>query len=415
MVGLQQLAMHRLQYALAKMSKPLDNSSHLLNIIQALERRADQLPAAGLADGVAGISLLYAYYAKASGRLEYKTRAEALLESALSKLESHPEHGVSFASGLIGIVWVIQHLSQYSLITSDAEELLLESDELVYHWSLKQLDEGHYDYLNAGLGGLVYLFDRIENPAVDMYLRDLLGVLLAKVVAIKPGAIWPCGLVDAVGLNLTVPHGMISVLAVLGLYYERGIRAADVKQAAFTIANFIESRIEALDSGNLVPCIAYLNKSDDFSERLAWCYGNLGASFVLNRVGNIFGWLPLQNSAQELALSAAKKRSHHGNFVKDACLCHGIAGASYIFYKWYKCTNIQEFKEASEYWNSQLVSPIGKPLDWDAYNFWLGADFGWQPSLGLFDGLTGVGLSLLTQAEQSTASNEQWDRLLLMS
>jgi lantibiotic modifying enzyme len=388
---------------------------HLLEIMETIEANHRMIKAPGLDNGLAGIGLLYGYYGSAFGDLEYKDKALDMLERALAGFDDDPDAGFSFASGLSGILWVIQHLNKNGIIALDASELLIDTDHLIFEWASTCLKRREFDYLSAGLGGVLYLFERLPSLTVDSYLRELLRILLSDVSKLKNGWAWVRAGEDNKAYNLTVAHGQISIVAVLTLYYKYNIESGQVKNAAINICNFISHYVSISEPLKTISSVVSVHTDEPAlgNHNLAWCNGNLGASVVLFNAGSVFKDQQMKSVSRALMINSITILYKDDLLIRDGCLCHGYAGVAYLYHKWMQVSDSPVVKEAYVYAANMLSTYTTRSQNWAACKFWLGEDYGWQTCWGVFDGLSGVALSLLTQISKRNRASA-WDRMLLL-
>jgi len=143
--------------------------------------------------------------------------------------------------------------------------------------------------------------------------------------------------------------------------------------------------------------------------RVAWCYGDLGASLALQQVsaGNP-PWVALARHA------AARPAEADG--VQDAGLCHGSAGNVHLFNRWYQATGEAVFLSAARAHLDRTLAYL-EPRGFAgvlAFQPGSGEDGSdpHQPAAGLLEGAAGVGLALLSSLG---GLDPAWDRFLLVS
>ena len=83
------------------------------------------------------------------------------------------------------------------------------------------------------------------------------------------------------------------------------------------------------------------------SSRLAWCYGDLTALYVLLHMLPVF---PAKNDVVQMLELVAKRRIYSETYVRDAGFCHGASGIAHIFNRLYRNTGNVCFEETAKYW-----------------------------------------------------------------
>ena len=113
-----------------------------------------------------------------------------------------------------------------------------------------------------------------------------------------------------------------------------------------------------------------------------------------------------------LIYAATKRRDLQDNFVQDAGLCHGTAGIGHIFYRMWWNTRMPEFKAAADYWFEQTLKMARFPDGLAGFKAWHSEKYGgWVKDYGLLEGVSGIGLALLTYYYEIEPA---WDECLDM-
>src|SRR5690606_33645118 len=81
----------------------------------------------GLLDGNVGIGIYLFHLAKETGHPEHQNFAEQLLDEVYEEIQKKPV-ACSFANGLAGIAWGINHLINESFVEADVDEVLSDVD-----------------------------------------------------------------------------------------------------------------------------------------------------------------------------------------------------------------------------------------------------------------------------------------------
>jgi lantibiotic modifying enzyme len=110
---------------------------------------------------------------------------------------------------------------------------------------------------------------------------------------------------------------------------------------------------------------------------------------------------------------SATRRGLQENSVLDAGVCHGTAGIASIFNRLYLKTAREEFKEAAVYWCQETLSMAKFEDGFAGYKTWRTEKYGgWQTSTSLLEGVSGIGLCLLSFV---TSDDPAWDECFLLS
>jgi len=325
-------------------------------------------------------------------------------------------------SGLAGIGWLYEYLSQRKITDYDTNLLLEEFDSYLEKILVNFLRQGNYDFLHGGVGVALYFTKRVAKKqelvlVLNRFLDDLEKISTLQ----EDGAIkWESFLgsnVPELGYNLSMSHGMSSIIAILSkMYYIEGIDKEKAEMLLRGVVQyFLAQEIDKERYGSYFTNFALESVSVIYKSRLAWCYGDLGIASALYQAGKVLKEESWVNKALEILLFAAtQRRDLQDNAVRDAGLCHGTAGVGHIFYRAWWNTKLPQFKDAADYWFEQTLKMAtfedglagckafrledGKPA--------------WASEYGLLEGIAGIGLALLTYYYEMEPA---WDECLLLS
>ena len=326
-------------------------------------------------------------------------------------------------SGLAGIGWLYEYLSQRKIIDYDTNELLKDFDPCLEKALKKFMQGPNYDFLHGGVGVALYFTKRALKKkesvlVLNRFIEDLEKISVKQ----EDGAIKWLSLINEETYsrtvnNISLSHGMSSIVALLSkLYNIEGIN----KEKAKTLLNgaveyILAQEIDKNKYGSYFSNLALESTPTIFKSRLAWCYGDLGIAIALYQAGKVLNENIFTEKAVEILLFAAtQRRNLQENMVDDAGLCHGTAGIGHIFYRAWWNTKLPEFKETADYWFDQtlkmakfedglagfktLITPNGKHE--------------WINEYGLLTGISGICLAMLTYYYEASPA---WDECLLLS
>ncbi|MFN8346640.1 MAG: lanthionine synthetase C family protein [Spirosomataceae bacterium] len=364
--------------------------------------------------GQMGYALFEAYCHRHFG-IEDDSRVWERISASLNEIqEGKLIH--SFAGGIIGIAWGFLHLFNQGLLQDDQldpQSIVEDLDEGLFESTMLLLEDGNYDYLHGGLGACLYFLERTPSPQITGYLARIADRLGETAVRFPNGDItWKF---DNFGsrspqepnlYNLGLSHGTASIVVILSLMYEK---------------NYARERCRELIYGNLQWMWDVRNKAGnsifpntvgdtlmDQESRLAWCYGDLGIAHAFRLAGEKLqneGWI---KKAEQVMLHAAARRGPD-TLMKDAPLCHGTMGASYLFRQFAKHSPEPELLEAADFWFGQTTVLARPETAEDVFLSYYRDKY--ESSLSLLDGEISIGMALLAQLGADTA----WDRALLLS
>jgi len=387
----------------------LDKKIH--EIAKALKENIAQETHAGLLTGLPGIAVFFANYDAYTGTRDNEEFIGRLVSDSFEAVQTK-WHPVSFCSGLPGMLWAVDHLSELGIPDMDTDTD--ETDDFLTREMLAGAEKNDFDFLH-GAGGLLYYFLSRKRQPDPEALGKVLSFLSKYAVRDETGAIAWESLVDIenpkVVKNISLSHGMSSTIIILSIFYEQ-FRTEESRTLLEGALKFLRaSRNQSPDTRSLFPGYVQKEQVDDDS-RLGWCYGDMGIGLALRRAGKALDDPALQEEGIAILRHSARRRDPAKDYVRDAGLCHGSAGIAHIFNRVFQETGDPLFKEAAIYWIDQaLAMAVGDestPAGYQAYN----GITGWQNELQLLEGVAGIGLSFIAAASDIPAT---WDRSLLIS
>lgn len=371
----------------------------------------------GLIGGDLGRLLFFFYYAEHSNSQYLFDKAIQETEWCIENIGT-AEHGhFSFCNGLSGFGWFIEHIAKEGWIELDTNEILNDVDELLSSRLKLLIHEEDFDFLHGGVGIGLYYTTRVEkNTKVRKHLEELaLGILRN----IKSDSVSPfnyeVGKQKVKGYNLGLAHGIPSIISLLVKLYNIGILPEQVSYAIKVLTNFIlKQQLDLSKSFSYFPSSVSTKKEERVtSSRLAWCYGDLGICCALWQVGATFKNDTLIKFVRQVLSYSATRQNPENSMIVDACFCHGTAGTAHIFQRFFELTGEQCLKQAAEFWYHQTVDNAKHADGYVGYKSYRTAEFGgWQPSINLLEGISGIGLVLLYKA---TGKNPFWEQSMLIS
>jgi class I lanthipeptide synthase len=370
----------------------------------------------GVANGAAGLSLLFSYLAEASADDAWADDAMAYLDPSMEALATLPMPPGLYG-GFAGVAWTIEHLRGW-LFESQEEE----GDGPVLDALVALLDRGdwpgEYDLIDGLVGFGVYALEALPRPAARRCLELVVEHLERLAEERSPGVAWytppermPAhhrALAPAGYYNLGVAHGTPGAIGLLaeihgaGIARDRALPLLD-RAVAWLLA-------QPWDSGgwHCFPHYVYGGVAPHVS-RLAWCYGDPGIAAVLLLAARRAGRADWEREAVEIALRAARRPPETAS-VQDVGLCHGAAGLGHLFNRLYQATGEEELATAARFWFRRTLE-MRRPGEGVAgFCAWETPKGGWTSRRGFLTGAAGTALALLGAV---SAVEPEWDRLLL--
>lgn len=371
---------------------------------------------AGLLTDLGGSCMFFFYYAKVfNDEIAYE-KGYSLLERIITLINYISDGSqFSFCNGLAGIGWMIDHLEKKDFIDFDESDVLLDFDQKLSKYIFKELNVGNYDFLHGAMG-VVYYYIQRNNKANNKVLLEAIEILDRIKSTNKWGIFWVFfnGLsyskeIDIANLGLS--HGIPSIITLLAKF---NLVNPDKKTTKLieTSIDFILKTENKETNHSLYPYTYNLNAPTDENSRLGWCYGDTGIALALLTAAKSLGNENYKERAIQIMEHASMRKSLIENQIVDAGLCHGTAGIAQMFRKFYFETGSIDFLNCSNFWidkTIELIEPrsnlITGMVKWDS-------KLGYVNCYGMLEGLSGVGLALLSAISDVPLF---WDEALLIS
>lgn len=400
----------------------MDINSIINNIAQQIlsEKDSDKN---GLFDGEGGKILFMAYYLKYKPQKEYEEKLNHLIDGCFEYLNKTKSPYPSYCVGLSGIIYLFEHLNRQKLVDMDIEEAKKYYDPYLYHHMMYSVGKNNFDFLH-GATGMAYDFlcRNGKDDNIILYLNNYIDALDRFAVKEDDTIRWPYTDIKGSEIysysNLSLSHGMASIMIVLALLIKNGINLEKSKELLTGAVNYaLGQKMNPSERGSYFSSFSLHHST--FKSRLSWCYGDLGIALALWYASKIFDDNHLEEEALDIFRFNAHRRDLKENNINDTSICHGSAGVSQFFLRMYYETHEPVFWEAHNYWiditlsmmttdNSKVVFPSYK---WDSEK----DEFKVLKTNQYFlEGLSGIGLALLAHVAQDTFHSE-WDSILLLN
>lgn len=414
---------------LACHGKPSDIHLILDDIAQALWDHRDQL-GVSLGSGLPGAALFLGHLSKQPGFEPWGDRSRQLLELAIQSLE--PGAAPSLYGGYVGVAWTIEHLTQ-EVFGSDGEDPNDEVDEVLA--DVLGIDEWVRSFdLVSGITGIgVYALERSSKPSARRLLERILLHLDRMSVPDRTFRSWltqprwltPWALERSPHghFDLGVAHGVPGVLALLAGIHAAGIGDGLALRLYLEGTAWLRRIVQDPECGSHLT--GWLPLEQEVGQpravRVAWCYGDLGASAALLWAARLVG--RPQDEAWALALGRlAANREIHEAGVLDVSLCHGSAGNAHLFRRLHFATGVECFGRAARAYLGDVLQRRKPGEGFAGFSHYapdrMGSEWDLLPqnankaNPGLLEGAAGVGLALLASLSGGEPS---WDRCMLAS
>jgi lantibiotic modifying enzyme len=396
----------------------------LKEIDQIIKSKYKEETQIGVLAGLAGISLFEFYYSKYLDIDDHADIGVEMLTDCIDKINegySYP----TFCTGIAGAGWVLDHLEQEEFMDADNDDLLPELDQYIYTFMVTDMKNGNYDFLHGAIGYAFYFLNRYRNTKSDELKEKYKGFLIEFLDLLEglsedagDGKVrWESELsieTKERGYNLSLSHGMSSIVGILTKLHEHDAFKEKAEPMLKGAVKYILSfKSEEENPFSIFPSWVTDNKEDQNSQsRLAWCYGDLGVAMRFWYASKTLNDEALGKTALEVLKHSAKRTKVEDSLVRDAGVCHGSYGNAQMFYRMYKETGDQDFKDAFEFWMQDGIDRATFEDGYAGYKQWKGVDKSWSPEVSVLEGVAGIGLTILDYlADYDT----NWDECLMIS
>ncbi len=206
-------------------------------------------------------------------------------------------------------------------------------------------------------------------------------------------------------------HGMASIMVILS-------KLLEVSPDSAKLNKLIDGSLKFYYDNKLPnDCLSvYPYKSDDIrikrSCRLAWCYGDPGIANSLYLSSKSIANNNMLNHSLSIYSHAAKRRDLIENLVMDAGFCHGSAGLVHVFNRAYHRTKDPIYMDSANFWIGQTLKMAKYAGGIAGFKTWQNESKEWINSYSLLDGVSGIGLALISAVSDI---EPKWDESVLLS
>ncbi|WP_418502321.1 lanthionine synthetase C family protein [Flagellimonas sp.] len=394
----------------------------LREINHIVKNQYKDLTEVGVIAGISGLALFQYYYSKYLDVDEHGDFGSKMLSYSIEKINS----GYStptFSSGIAGLGWTIQHLDNRDFIDVDCDNLLSHFDQYLYDHMISDFSNGNYDFLHGALGyGFYFLCRYRSTEDIDLKNRYQ-SYLLESVTSLKNLSISKEGIIkwESIldiekrnkGFNLSLSHGISSILNYLSRIYEIGIERKETRRLIQGGINFILSfENKNARKTALFPSWIENNKALEYNGRVAWCYGDLGIGISLLRAATSIADRQLQLDTLEILYHTTTRKLPSQTLVNDAGICHGSYGNALIYHRLFQESKNNLFKKSLDFWIEDGIKKAIHKDGYAGYKHWYPSKNSWSSELTLLEGIAGIGLVII---DFLSSEPNDWDECLLIS
>ncbi len=365
-----------------------------------------------LFEGNIGKAIFLAYYSKFKNTSEPLEYIDEIVRNVF-KDHAKTINGCSFAEGLSGVIWGLNHLNDIERLSElDISELSM-FNEFLHEVYLENLKNNNYDLFYGAIGNLFAILYNDQLVSKDVLFHEFFDCFKKYVLIDTNGWRWKAIINKnpfLEGYNLGLAHGIPSLLSFLlnnSSYFETNSKC--IKQITYGVLKYLSyiRNCDFCDLSMFPPFIIENNSKKCDNSRLGWCYGDLGIGITFWLAGNVLNNECYKRDAITIFNHSIKRCDLKENFVFDLSFCHGVSGIVHIYNRIYNYTLKSEYKVASVKWLEILLKEFIKdqPIEIWKDNITGGGR-------GLLTGLPGIGLVLISSI---SIQEPKWDKCLLLS
>lgn len=382
-------------------------------LIKELTKNFSTVKSGGLYSGKSGIVLALLHYA-ANNNLDsnIRTYIEELSIKTFAGLMNYSE-GFTFSAGISGTLWALHNLQKNELVELD-DTIFEEHAKAINLAMLQFAEQNYFDNLHGAFGVLNYLVEtntlapKIFHQLIQLYKEKIYTdevLTLAKEKYVVE--------LDQKAYNFSLSHGLSGKILILTRLHKKYPQLGAKPLLDDLIEKTLElSKISSIDTPIFFPSLLE-NLSDNIgsNSRMAWCYGDIGPSLAVYKYAQAFEREELLGTITGILEKLSAKRNRLTCGIKDAPLCHGVSGLTYIYSKLYHETGLTSFKDAADYWENSILKFYTKNLSLKELGSFSPSQNEFTYNLSLLEGLAGILLCIHSKKNQLY----NWDNSLLIN
>lgn len=362
----------------------------------------------GLFSGTAGVCLFLFLYSLWKRSELYYQIAYDTLNKTLDSISDCFNH--TFCSGVSGICWLIDYLCDNKIIESYNREIVFELLPYVRRNLSQSIKKGDFDFLHGAIGSAIYLLNRIPHTEKKIH-NQILDSLKENMVLTSTGGYWEYywnELMDNRHVNISIAHGMASTC----IYLANLINIFNCSKARDLLNKSMQYIVNQEYLTNRLSSYPTFSQEYDLengiiNSRLGWCYGDVGIALLYWNYYKMCLNEKYKEKAIGLFMKISDRRALQENRIIDAGICHGTSGLGLVFSKMFLNTNNIKFRGAADYWLSETMKFSKYQDGYAGYK-----TNGQYASINLLEGISGIGLYLLSQVNSRFWG---WEKVLLIN
>ena len=337
-----------------------------------------------------------------------------IIDYLSDKKIGNSQNQFTMANGLTGYYWLLAILNKEKVISVEYD-FFEEFDNLLENVMRDFFKLGNYDFFHGGLGMSTYLLNRKQLNSVQLSIE----LLYDSAIIDNWGIRWYNSFINPKNIvNLGPSHGVISIGNYLLNLIEEGINNNKVITLIEGLLKYLMNVYNQQGlfgfPHSISDDLSILNKNE-YSNRLAWCYGDLGISLFFAKSYLVLKKEWLKEVSLNLAINTIKRKNNLLLGVSDAGFCHGFVGISYLYNKLFEIYQLSVFEEESNFWKLKTKFFLKKIENLKDFSELIDdpispGKFKLANSYGLLTGLGGVAVCLLSMEKQ----NPNFDKFFLL-
>jgi hypothetical protein len=381
-----------------------------------LRLRPSAMPDGSLANGAAGLALVYDALERTFPGLGHRRRGDQALRRATSLLRER-EHDAGLFHGFTGTAWTVEHLVGARRAAGEPD-LCATVDAALEEYLGQDRSRAPFDVIEGLVGIGVYALERWPRGSAGRMVARLVECLRDGAQAREVGVAWRSRRVwlaarfrkDHRDWNLGLAHGTPGVIAFLSAVVAGGFPARTKSMARRLLEKAVEWVLshDLNHPGGAFPYAA----GERQPSRQAWCYGDPSVAIALLLAADAVKEPQWRRHATRVALAAAARPPESaGTF--DCGLCHGTAGLGHLYHRLYRLTGEERLAVTAREWFARTVASRKKGRGFCGYLAFAPLPGtqrqGWRADPGFLVGAGGLTLALISALKDTSA----WDRPLL--
>lgn len=361
----------------------------------------------GLYNGLYGKILVLIYYNMYNGNNPNYSLISRAINIGLGKIFHC--NSSSYSSGLAGNMCMLYFLCKNDIFKINMNHLNEVSRNILIDEMRNHIKQKYYDFMHGGIGvALPLLKWNVQQNRI--YISEFIDFLYNYAEKDFDNNIykWESSLVfntDIKGYNLSISHGISSIIIFLSLSYYLNINKHKIKKMINGAVNYIISNELEMKNTALFPNMIFKDYNNIIiKRRLAWCYGDLDIAISLWHAGNALNNQIWKNKSLQIFRSCIELVEEQ-DLLTEFGICHGTSGIAMIFRRIYLETEELLFKSGYELWFDKTIKKIN---EWAIGN----RERSEKKDFSLLTGLSGILLVIMSIVYND---NQKWDSLFLLS